>query len=817
MSIVLQHLQNTIGQRENRLWGGYVNMLKTLESVFLSPKHWVLEFLQNAEDASAKRISIHLGQDSLQILNDGNVFSDDDFYAICDVNSKKLPSLGFRGYIGIGFKSIFRITDCVNVHSGNFHFRFDKKDWDDSKREGIPISNWPWEILPIETNPVGLQGDHTTRFFVPLESMKGKEILEEIGKFLASYNFPKEAILLLENVEIIEVQTPQLSFTITKETEESETIPIGKKERVLVKKQVNGQQHPEEAHYLVFRKTVGVPPDIRMDEETERVRRSEISEREIGLVFGLDSEKSLQSLSGKLAGVYSFLPVEGEQTGLPFGIFGDFIPQLGRDLINYGAKWNHWLCDEVVDFFKQVVYEVFSPHPVWTFFPAELLTAHNITSGPGEEFWKTKLRDPIEHFIEAGTLFPDEDGKSRRLDELADVADKVAQVIGKDTLKTHIGKEIVHDSIRDELRSKIEFVDDIYDLLYKEELLEALKEQPEKLTGLYRLIADLSSYQVGGRQRRDTPLSQVPFVLAEDDKFYPPSEVETLETDADHAPEFLKTIIATEKKLLHPNIAKYPEAVNELIRCGLESTNTQSVLEKLEQQINRVGDVQSCPKAWKYPDNLIEATLFLISEKKTSRIERPVAHDGTLQVPGNLFVPEASLNWMPLWGFHLLPGFLPLHKGYFDEQLLERYGLQVEEVRQCFEELGVHGFHRDKDKSLIETAAYAVVRKKLSGEGHSVADVTERHKLGYDLQCQGHCGKVFEVKGMADSRDVLLEESEVSAAQQKEDDYILICVYNLPTTPDPDRGTGYKEIPNPQSIWEPVEKARVPKDKWIRI
>lgn len=127
MSIVNQHLEKLLEQSGNQLWGGYVNMLKTLKSVFSSPKHWILEFLQNAEDAKAKEVSVRIGQDSLWVLNNGEIFENNDFYTICDVNSRKLPSLGFRGYIGIGFKSIFQITDHICIHSGNFHFMFNKK------------------------------------------------------------------------------------------------------------------------------------------------------------------------------------------------------------------------------------------------------------------------------------------------------------------------------------------------------------------------------------------------------------------------------------------------------------------------------------------------------------------------------------------------------------------------------------------------------------------------------------------------------------------------------------------------------------------
>ena len=71
MSIVGQHQQHLLQQASRPLWGGYVNMLKTLESVFQSPKHWILEFLQNAEDASSSKFAIRLDDTSIQVLNDG--------------------------------------------------------------------------------------------------------------------------------------------------------------------------------------------------------------------------------------------------------------------------------------------------------------------------------------------------------------------------------------------------------------------------------------------------------------------------------------------------------------------------------------------------------------------------------------------------------------------------------------------------------------------------------------------------------------------------------------------------------------------------
>lgn len=815
MNPVSQHLQSLLGQVNTPLWGGYVNMLKTLESVFPSARHWVLEFLQNSEDAmrtKGDRISVRLGEDSLWILNNGDNFSDDDFTAICDVNSRKLPSLGFRGYIGIGFKSIFRITDRIDVHSGSLHFAFHKDYWDVSKRQGTPLSKWPWEILPVEISPVTLPEGFTTGFFVPLQSIKGQETLQEISTFLSSYDFPKEVILLLKNVKTIEIQTAKLSFTITKEQKESGFLSDGERELILVKRQIVGNPYTDEGWYLVFLRKVQVPPDIRQDSETERVRRSDITEREIGLVFALDSAaKNIQALYGKLAGVYSFLPVEGEQTGLPFGIFGDFIPQIGRDLINYGVKWNQWMCGKVMEFFQQIVMEVFLADPLWRFFPAELLSGveYSPLSGPSKEFWDAKLRNPVKDFLETEPLYPDSEGSPHKLGGLIAVDKRLLDITGKEFLEKGIGKKIVSPTIENKIKSKVDEVG-IYEILFMKDILESLKADRQKLVVLYQLIEPLDSYRINGRQGRAAPLSSVPFVLADDSQFYNPDEVIAIQVELSSLPTFLKSVIPTNKKFLHPDIAKDEKTITQLVRCGLETVSEETVRRKARELVNSIKSPQMCPASWQYPDDFVRAELYLFSKGSLS-VDTLVTEDGSLQVPKNTFVPGSPLDWHPLWeNGSLAPGYYPVHRKYLDPH--KEFGIPLEKVYQSFEEMGVHGFHADKDEAVIEHTAYEIAKKKL--KDHVIADVHDRTELGYDLECKGHCTKVFEVKGMALPRDVPLEESQVNAAQQKKEDYILVCIYNLPAHPDK---VGYKEIPNPQNIWNPVEKARVPKDRWLSV
>lgn len=53
-------------------------------------------------------------------------FSDVNVKALCDVGkSTKQHKLGYIGQKGIGFKSVFKVTDAAEIHSKGFHINFD--------------------------------------------------------------------------------------------------------------------------------------------------------------------------------------------------------------------------------------------------------------------------------------------------------------------------------------------------------------------------------------------------------------------------------------------------------------------------------------------------------------------------------------------------------------------------------------------------------------------------------------------------------------------------------------------------------------------
>lgn len=802
MGIVSEHLQALRREKESsRLWDGYVNQLKTLKSLFNSDEHWILEFIQNAEDARSPKMSIRIGEDSIWILNNGDKFTAKNFYSICDVNSKKEPSKGDRGYLGIGFKSIFKLTNKVDIHSGDFHFSFDEGYWDGSERGSVSIEKWPWEILPLEIAVKDLPEDYNTGFYIPMKSKEGQGLLKKLANFFVDDKFPKEAITQLKHIETIEIKTPQRSYIITKPEGGRliEKLPFGEKEIVIVRKQMDGRNNAEDDKYLVFRKTVLVDPLVLNDKETARVRRSGIKDREIGLIFKLDGKDNLQLWKGKVTGVYSFMPVEGEQTGLPFGVFGDFIPNPGRDLVNYGAGWNDWQCKELVCLTKDVIKGVFLRNENWCNFPAELLQHLYVNSG----FWGTKLVEPLKEFLESEPLY--EGG--HRLEELDIDEDNIADEIGREDFEKITGRKPIKPDNKNKIKQSQKVSNTKASGILKNlRSLEQLKTQPEKLNKIYKKLERTSNTD------NKRVLGEGSFVLSANDEYYQPKEVVIFEIDfeKENLPLFLNAIIPHGKKLLHPEIAKDDNAVEQLRECGLNVVRKDILVKELLHLIKNIATQSDCPPSWHYPIDLIEATLFLISQERCPQLSLLIAQDGNLHKPNALFLSGATLNWMPLWSENLLPGYYPLHERYLNERSLQEYKLQREVVQEFLKCSGIHGFAASDDDKLTEKAAYEVAKKRLTNAGHSISKVYNKKELGYDLECKGHCQKVFEVKGMTDPKDISLQPKEYERAKDKGDDCILFCVYHLPNQPE------YREIPGFSGICDPVGNAKVLKDKWLR-
>jgi HSP90 family molecular chaperone len=99
------------------------NSHKLLAGLYGNPTHFITELLQNAEDEGAKHVSFELTENELIFSHDApKLFDFNDIRAISNFgdNQEKKEKPNEIGRFGIGFKSVYAITDNPRIVSAEF-------------------------------------------------------------------------------------------------------------------------------------------------------------------------------------------------------------------------------------------------------------------------------------------------------------------------------------------------------------------------------------------------------------------------------------------------------------------------------------------------------------------------------------------------------------------------------------------------------------------------------------------------------------------------------------------------------------------------
>ena len=299
------------------------------KQLYSTETHFALELLQNADDNeysehTIPEVTFSLDHDRVTVSNNENGFLPEHVEAICDVGkSSKRGKAGFIGEKGIGFKSVFSVSDQPEVHSAGYHFRFGLPNEDD--RLGYVVPHW-----------IDSPGDSEagTRIVLPLRADKPPQ-MALFGDIKA------EVLLFLRRVRKISLDD-QMAGTrrlFEKALERNQTLiresqgPIDGALEVV-----------REARFVVHR-LIGDMADI--DEEN----RPGFGDSEIVLAFPVDE-------AGRPAGVHTqtlhaFLPVR--DYGFRFLIHADFILNASRQDILHGRRWNKGLVKHIEAAFLEAV------------------------------------------------------------------------------------------------------------------------------------------------------------------------------------------------------------------------------------------------------------------------------------------------------------------------------------------------------------------------------------------------------------------------------------------------------------------------------
>ena len=323
-------------KRPNALERDLRAALKNLaEELNAKETHFILELLQNAEDNTyplgvEPALSLAIieadptssgGDGCLCLQNNEAGFTPEQVLSLCSVGqSTKAKALGYIGEKGIGFKSVFRVTNQPHIFSNDFQFRFEKPQRPDDL--GYIVPHW------VEFKPEGLPSGFTA-IYLPLIPGKRVSIAKKLGEILP------ETVLFLSKLRRLQIGSDQ--FVARDRTEGLVTLSTA----------------ADESLYFVQHQLWFTPDGLVED------KRTGIREREVTVALPL---KTARQCRGR---VFAFLPTEMD-TGLPFFINADFLLTSSRDSLLEGRRWNEWLRDRVAPTFVKA-FLALHDEPTWRY------------------------------------------------------------------------------------------------------------------------------------------------------------------------------------------------------------------------------------------------------------------------------------------------------------------------------------------------------------------------------------------------------------------------------------------------------------------
>jgi hypothetical protein len=255
---------------------------------YADPTHFIFELLQNAEDQSADEVEFVVEPDELAFIHNGEPFLREDVEAITGIgNSQKPEQANKIGRFGVGFKSVFQVTErpVVRCQLGGEPFCFAIEDL----------------VVPILLQPDQAESQPgQTEFVLPFRPGFGEENRRAVCDTLSG--FGASALFFLDHINRVHWRCGNLAGEITCDRSEPAI-------RTLTRRGV-GSAGEEVARYLVFRREV-------VFEESDRPVQV------VMLAFRLDERGQIAPETAP-APLHVFFETR-ESTGLFFRLHGPFL------------------------------------------------------------------------------------------------------------------------------------------------------------------------------------------------------------------------------------------------------------------------------------------------------------------------------------------------------------------------------------------------------------------------------------------------------------------------------------------------------------
>ncbi|EGZ16198.1 hypothetical protein PHYSODRAFT_334382 [Phytophthora sojae] len=298
------------------------------DELYSESTHFVLELLQNADDNTYDDAVVPLGDFTLTaekeivFYNNERGFSPSNIQAICDVGASTKEAVDSEASIGkkgIGFKSVFKVSDNPQVHSNGFHICFHAKNAEHGSGMGYILPYW----LDDATQWKQRRG---TTFVLPLNDSSVQRV-DDISQSLMA--FEPSVLLFLRRIRELRLRDParQHALHFLKKEKQLQTNAQIVELYSQVKKSESSVEVVQQ-NWLVVKEKLEPPQLFGRSHPTE-----------IALAFPLtfQGEESRPPLQE----VFAYLPLRSY--GFRFILQGDFEIPSSREAITNGSEWNEWL------------------------------------------------------------------------------------------------------------------------------------------------------------------------------------------------------------------------------------------------------------------------------------------------------------------------------------------------------------------------------------------------------------------------------------------------------------------------------------------
>jgi len=733
-------------KRGNRALEG---SLLTVQKGFSREGHYLYEFIQNADDAGATTLRVELQQGQAMVFNDGGAFSSSDVDALCDVGHSAKSPEKYIGHMGVGFKSVFLISDNAEVHSGDYHFAFRKTQEE---------PDFPWQVAPIRVDAGSVESPWRTKFIIKL---KDPVVAKRLSEEMQPESLNSRILLFLRSIRRLEL------VDLHEGRERVITCdPMG--QELYRIRETSDQDTFEETWLLFHSGPVPVPDEIRADPFTQNWNRDVASHRAVTIAFRIGADGDLVSVPGTIhMGVFSYLPLREESTRLNFLVHSDFLTTIGRTRIQDEAPWNQWLAKKVLDLIKETTSQLLADGQL----RKKALEVLWPARGEGNDFFAIHVERGLMDFLRGDVELPAYDGALVQPSEAIYIEDgDMWDVVGATRLERIYGRKPVNQDIR------VPFISDNSYLVYPAPSLFGNSNHPgfvstdegeaclrdraeQKDIDFFKLLyKKMSSLTWTARTYRGAPFAGAAIVLTEEGSIAKPGE-------ARFKTQEIPEQVLEKLQLVDPELADDPASRKFLEMMGITEPSPDDVNRAIAERV-----VPQARDIWPFLTAKIKLD-WLQSFKDL--IEQGAIDAGALKDFVTL-PSKKSPEWLPPGGLLFPSEYSPEHN---IEPLIKAGLLQDSSIvfvdpdigggsenreswKNFLEQLGVGGLATERNRLNGWTAQVGVRLAKYyetkSGRGE-IHEVTEAERgvddLGYDLKTRqegqptGTYERFIEAKG----------------------------------------------------------------------